>query len=251
MITAKTPLQAMSERTPDTTMSSGRLRTLPPNHVGRWSVAMTAAKAIGLIEAAAHATALERPLNRFITIHLERGELNDRAQVAVGGFLRRAGQWMASRGEAATYLWVLEHVAGTGLHAHILAHVPLEMQKDFGFKARHRWLTLSGLSPSANVIHTERVGPRGFDQAVATREQKGSHNRQLTGILRYHLKNLDPAAPMPHLDDTSAATALGIDTESSTAIYGKRCGTSQNIGATARRRWQDGKQAEWMASKTA
>jgi len=211
----------------------------PRNVVDRYTLTLSAAKVFELIAAAAHAKKIGCPLNRFISVHLDRGDLDDRAQIAVGGFLRRAGQWLGDRDIPATYLWVLEHVAGTGLHVHILIHVPPTIQKDFGFRARHAWLKLSGLTPSANVIRSEHVGPRGFDQATASKRDKASYDRQLAGVLRYHLKNIDPAAPMPGLDDTTAAAALRIDPESSTAIYGKRCGWSQNIGATARQRWRD------------
>lgn len=220
---------------PLSSMSSGPVRSHTPNTVARWSRTLADGKAVSLIEAAGHAKIIGRPLNRFITIHLDLGDLNGRAQIAVSGFLRRAGQWLGDRSVPATYLWVLEHAAGTGLHVHILIHVPPTLIMPFSLKARHAWLKLSGLTPVANVIESERFGPRGFDQAKASARDRDSYQRQLTGVMRYHLKNLDPDSPL--------AATLGIDTESSTAIYGKRCGWSQNIGATARQRWRDNRQA--------
>jgi hypothetical protein len=230
---------------PHTYKSSGRVRSWVPNRSTRFTEHLSEAKVIDLIEASVHAREIGRPLNRFITIHLERGDIVGRPQEAVGHFLRMAGQWLGDREVPSTFVWVLEQAAGTGLHAHILIHCPPELAKDFSNRARSRWLSLSSIEPRKGVIKTERVGPRGFTMARASQAERQSYQNQLQGVLRYITKAIDPEAKstlarhLPHAARPTTAELLRVEPEYCAPIYGRRCSRSQNIGATARARYDE------------
>jgi hypothetical protein len=240
--------QPLGTRRHDTYESSGKVRSHVPNHRSRYSLHLTEQHAIGLIKAAVHARNIGQPLNRFITIHLERGDLDQRthrAQDAIGRYLRLAGQWLTDRNVPITFVWVLEQAVGTGLHAHILIHVPPALAKDFGYRARSRWLSLCGIEPKQGVIRTERVGPRGFELVTATSKDRQSYLNQLQGVLRYMTKAIDPDARSTLLSQSSGASRpstaelLGIEPEYCEPIFGRRCSRSQNIGETARTRYAE------------
>lgn len=224
-------------------MSRGRVRTHTPNSQTRSSAHLTEAQLIAAVEAAAHARAIGKPLNRFVTIHLERGELPGRAQESIAAFLKPAAAWLRQRGVTLTRIWWLEHATGTGLHAHMFLHVPPELSKAFGHQARNRWLKAAGLVPHQGVIRTERIGPHGFDITNAPQRQHQSYANQLTGVVRYMGKTIDPNAisglhrHLPKSYRPTLAAALGIKPEYSHPIYGRRISVSENIGPAARKRY--------------
>lgn len=226
-----------------TLLSRNNPRCHIPNHRDRASSHLTEKQALELIEAATHARTIGRPLNRFVTIHLERGKNGRRAQEAIGHYLRMAGQWLATRGSPSTFVWVLEHAQGTGLHAHMLLHIPPEHVKQFADLARSEWLRHAGLQFAPGLIKSERVGPRGFNPTEAKDYERQSYRRSLQGTLRYMLKAIDPEAKstlaryLPHAADTTISTLLGIDTEYCQPIKGRRCSRSQNISKAARERY--------------
>lgn len=238
-------------------MSKGRVRTHVPNHRNRSSAHLKEAQIIAAIAAAVHARTLNQPLNRFVTIHLEKGELPGRAQDAVGAYLKTAGKWLRVRGVTPTYLWWLEHAVGTGLHVHMLIHVPAELRDAFSIKARHAWLRAAGLVPHAGVIRTERVEPRGIGAAGPTRRQQQSYQNQLQGVLRYMGKSIDPDATsslhrhLPLAERPTAAVALGIRPEYCHPIYGRRISVSENIGPTARKRFEAERQRDALLGQAA
>lgn len=208
----------------------------PRNHGGKWSLHLSEVQAVELVEAAAHAVIAGRPLNRFVSIHLEKGEVLGRAQDHIGVYLRLVGQWLGYRGVPATYLWVLEHAAGTGLHVHMLLHVPRALWPEYK-RRQKRWLQRAGIAPVDGVLDDQRVGPRGMDWQVGAHRR--TYKRQLTGLLRYLLKGIDSSAIASIIASERApgqkvAEALRIDPEPSTAIYGRRCSMSNNIRAKAR-----------------
>lgn len=238
-------------------MSKDRVRTHVPNHRNRSSIHLKEAQIIAAVAAAVHARTLNQPLNRFVTIHLEKGELPGRAQDAVGAYLKAAGKWLRVRGVTPTYLWWLEHAVGTGLHVHMLIHVPAELRDAFSIKARHAWLKASGLVPHAGVIRTEQVEPRGIGPTGPTKRQRQSYQNQLQGVLRYMGKSIDPDATsslhrhLPLAARPTAAVALGIKPEYCHPIYGRRISVSENIGPTARKRFEAERQRDTLLEQAA
>lgn len=224
--------------------SRGRVRSHTPNHRGRSTTHLSEGHIIAAIDAATHARTIGMPLNRFLTIHLERGELPGRAQDSIAAFLKPAAAWLRQRGIPLTRIWWLEHATGTGIHAHMFLHVPPELSEAFGHQARHRWLKAAGLVPHQGVIRTERIGPRGFDITDAPHKQHQSYANQLKGVVRYMGKTIDPEATsslhrhLPKSDRPTVATAFGIKPEYSHPIYGRRISVSENIGPAARKRFE-------------
>jgi hypothetical protein len=186
-----------------------------------------------------HAREIGRPLNRFITIHLEKAGIEIHGQEQLGKFLKLAGQWLGDRGVPATYVWVMEKGMGTGLHVHMIIHVPPILRKDFSYRARHQWPKLAKIKPLKGVIYTSppteakagRLGDAPSGQ---------SYLNQLRGALRYMLKAIDPKAASriaPLLGTT--AELLKVRPKYCSPLYGRRCSRSENIGQTARARYAE------------
>lgn len=233
------------EHNTDTLLSKGKALAAnrqAPNTRHRWTAYLDGEKAIEVVEAARHALIINRPLNLFVTIHFEKAQLSPawRAQDTISEWLKRAGQWLGLRGIPNTFLWVLEHAIGTGLHVHIMMHCPPEHQKAFKEKGKRGWASKAGMNPTdRHAIKYQRIGPRNYDPLTATREHRGTYQRQVTGVLRYHLKGLDPQETTPTVitEGKLLAGLLKIEPEYSNPIYGRRVSRSQNIGKTGRDRY--------------
>ncbi len=200
---------------------------------------MAASKALDLIDAANHARTIGLPLNFSLTVHFERGNLKPdyTPQNAIGYYLKAAAQWLNLRGIAGTYIWVMEHVMGTGRHAHILIHCPPEYQAAFRKMAKTKWLTLAGMDTTdKGTVHIERVGPRGYTVAQSAPRHQQQYFNQLKGVLKYHLKGINPYQALPKQMgiDGSVAELLGIKPEDNQPIFGRRASQSQNISKGAR-----------------
>lgn len=185
------------------------------NCASRTSDGLTAKQARLLIEAALTAHAIGRPLNRHIIVHWEGAGVPDaRAATATTAFLKYWREWL---GGATAYIWTRENGDGKGSHLHILAHLPAARRMT-GARSR-RWLErITGRAYRAGTIRTKRIG--------GSRDPDGPvYAVNLQVALAYVLKGAD----------TDTAAALGIAHEPGGCIIGKRCGTSRNIGARARR----------------
>jgi hypothetical protein len=164
------------------------------------------------------------PLTRMITIHWEA------AGVPLAGMARATGQFTDLLSKAlkrnkslSAWIWVHENCGPKGGHCHLLAHVPAVLVPVVR-KLQIGWLgRITGKPYRKNVIHSDPVGGRlGLEQS-----NPELHAANLFAALGYVLKGADP----------EAAAAFGLDRlQAGGTIIGKRCGTSQNIGATARRR---------------
>ena len=176
----------------------------------RWSAFIRPEAATNIILAAGHASKTGRDLNRFVTINFDQGELLGRAQGALGAYLKLGADWLRLRGVEATHVWVLENGPGKGLHVHILQHVPRELSPHYS-ALQKGWLRNAGLTPNkANVIRSKGI----------------KSPRALRGVLKYLLKGGHPEFLQQFCGQ--------IRGDGGSVIYGKRCGTSQNIGAKAR-----------------
>jgi hypothetical protein len=145
----------------------------------------------------------------------------------------------------ATFIWVREHVIGTGRHVHILLHCPLEYQAEFKKRAKQKWVLLAGMDKAdRDTLHFERIGPRGYAEGPASTRDRQKYLNQLKGSLKYHLKGIDPDQALPRVtgDNRPIAELLGIEPEGNQPIYGRRASQSQNISRGARERYAAGKQ---------
>lgn len=160
--------------------------------------------------AARFAYHLALPLNRFVTVDWESAECVGRMQDIQGRFLERMGKWLRYRNVIPAYLWVIEDGRVKGLHSHILVHVPSEHLSDFKRKVP-AWVD--------DDIDQSTVDVR--------RTRYGDGPSRLSGIkgrLRYILKG----------SDADVSVLLNVNLKHQGTVVGKRCGTSQCLGAKSR-----------------
>lgn len=193
------------------------------NRADRESDALTAAQVDNLMAASAHACTIERPFTRMITIHWESAgvPLHEMAK-ATGRFLDLMAKALKRHGRSTTWLWVHENGPRKGGHVHILIHVPGHLVPIVS-RSQKRWLkAITGQPYRAKVIHSEPIGGRlGLEVG-----NPDLHAANLDEALGYVLKGAYEGA----------AVRFGLDRlDPGGRIIGKRCGTSQNIGAKARR----------------
>jgi hypothetical protein len=182
---------------------------------GRTSDGLTLEKARQLIAATETARSIGRPLNRHITVHWEAAGVADSgAAKATTALLKYLREWLGGR---TAYVWARENGDGKGSHLHILAHIPAGRRMN-GVRSR-RWIErIAGRPYRPGTIRTRRITGSGDPEGQV-------YAANLGAALAYVLKGATP----------DVAAALGIDREPGGRIIGKRCGTSRNTGANARR----------------
>ena len=198
------------------------------NRADRESHALTAAHIANLVAAERHARVIGLPFTRMITIHWQAAgvALADMVK-ATGRFLDMLTKAIARHGNKTAWLWTLENGDQKGGHCHLLIHVPAGLVSSIT-RLQKGWLyRVTGNPYRARVIHSKPIGGRlGLE----------------TGNPELHAINLHVAfgyickgAPQAVLD----AFSLERKHEPGGRIIGKRCSTSQNIGATARKQRND------------
>ena len=192
------------------------------NRADRESEALTAAQVASLIAATAHAQAIGLPFTRMITIHWQSAGVPLANMVwATGRFVDLLSKAIARFGSRTAWLWVHEGGREKGGHCHLLAYVPPEFVTRLK-RLQMRWLRLITDRPYKDkVIRSKPIGGR-LGLELSNPEL---HAANLVAALCYHLKGLRP--------EHSSGFALPR-LEPGGRVIGKRCGTSQNIGAKAR-----------------
>ena len=197
------------------------------NHANRESHALTAAQVGNLKAAERHAGRIGLPFNRMITIHWQSAGLPLSGMTrATGRFTDLMSKALARHGSCTAWLWTHENVLGSGHdkggHCHLLAHVPADLVRVVTALQRGWLRRITGQPYRARVIHSEPIGGRlGLDVG-----NPDLHAVNLDAALAYVLKGAS----------REAASQFGLDRlEPSGRVIGKRCGTSQNIGAKARK----------------
>lgn len=193
------------------------------NRADRESHALTAAQIGNLKAAERHAGKIGLPFTRMISIHWQA------AGVPLAGMAKATGRFtdlmtkaLARHGSGTAWLWAHENCGPKGGHCHLLAHVPADLVSRMTALQRG-WLRRITLQPyRARVIHSKPIGGRlGLEAG-----NPELHAINLQVALAYVLKGASPqAASRFHLERL----------DSGGRIIGKRCGTSQNIGANARK----------------
>lgn len=182
------------------------------------------AKQVGNLQAAVeHAALLGLPLNRMITVHWESGGINPARMVkATGRFLDLLTRWLARRGTRTAWVAVHENGPGKGAHAHLLVHVPPSLVKALGGRQRAWLRRICGRPYRDGVIHSRPVG--GLLGAEQSNQPAFAAN--LAEALSYLTKGAEPLA----------AALCGLHRlDGGGPVIGRRCSTSQNIGAKARK----------------
>lgn len=89
---------------------------------------LTKQQAIRIKQAAEHACAQNRPLNRHWTIMLKDTQAEQNAQAFIHCITNQTRKWLQRRGKSHAYIWVLENGIAKGLHIHMLSHIPNGLQ---------------------------------------------------------------------------------------------------------------------------
>ena len=193
------------------------------NRADRVSLVLTHAIARTIISGAYQARALGLPLNRFITIHLERARICDAdAAAAIGKIMKLATDWMRRKGKVIAYAWVRENDAGNGSkgsHVHILCHCPETIPIG---RMWRRWLrNVTGRPYRAKTIKSKPVGATLGLYAKNPVE----YSQNLDRVLAYICKGVT----------SKDAAMLGLRRYNEGGrIIGKRASVSENIGKNSR-----------------
>jgi hypothetical protein len=162
-------------------------------------------QAQNLIEAIGFARRIGLPLNEFITIQWSRADPGADPVARLKTMLDRAREWFRRRDLELTYIYVHEHGDLGLLHSHIMIHLPGE-----------HW-------PAFDSMVCQWMDSECHEHLIET---KPVHDE--LGLIRYLLKGVEPSG---------WSRSWGIQTQDQGVIQGKRCGTSENIGAAARTRY--------------
>lgn len=193
------------------------------NRADRESLALTTAQVANLKAAERHAGAIGLPFTRMMSIHWEAaGVPLEGMTKATGRFIDLLSKALARYGSGTAWLWVQENGDGKGAHCHILVHVPARLVRLITGLQRGWLRKITGQPYRARVINSKPIGGRlGLEVG-----NPALHAVNLEVALAYLLKGASP----------EAANQFGLDRlQHGGRVIGKRCGTSQNIGAKARR----------------
>lgn len=194
------------------------------------SAGLSPSQAANLIDGAAMAMAMGRPLNGFWTIHWAGLGLSDnQAGQASQTLLRQARDWLRDNGAAAAWVWVRENDTASerkGAHLHALVHVPLSLRPKFARRLQ-RWCTAAAGCKRyvAKASRFKPVGPRvGCEIALPE-----VYRANLREVVAYLLKGV-PESAAGGLDriwqgDGAAMPNLG----SGGFVSGKRAGMSRAL----------------------
>lgn len=193
------------------------------NRADRESHALTAAQIANLKAAERHAEKIGLPFTRMISIHWQAAEVPLAGMAkATGRFIDLMTKALARHGSGTAWLWTHENGDGKGGHCHMLAHVPADLVRVIAGLQRGWLKRITGKPYRRRVIHSKPIGGRlGLEAG-----NPDLHAINLKVALSYVLKG------------ASSAAALQFDLERlepGGRVIGKRCGTSQNIGAKARK----------------
>lgn len=175
--------------------------------------ALSGHQVTGVIQAALHAVRIEVPLNRHVTLRLERAGIPETEAVkAIGSFLTRFRDWLRKQGHRTAFTWVRENGPAIGTHVHILLHLPDGVS--LGSHRFRRWIeAISGKSYRAGTIKTKRISASAYMQNLGV-------------LVGYLCKGAS----------REVAWSIGLEQlKPGGWIVGKRAGWSENIGAKARR----------------
>lgn len=192
---------------------------------GTFSTCLNARQVTEIYSAGHFAAQTNTPLNRFITIHLEKGGVVGEYEIVISHFLKQAGDWLRRKGRSLNYIWVREAGFDKGEHVHILMHLPPDLPRAFANRQR-QWLTQAGVEPRKNVIKTMPIG-LSYKHCFYGVQYGQSYDAHLQQTLAYVLKESEPGALF----------SLGIvRLLQQSSLKGQRYSVSTALGPAARRK---------------
>jgi hypothetical protein len=189
----------------------------------RRSTALRAKDCENLLLAARQAIRIGKPLNRMLTVHFDKAGIPDPVK-ATGQLLKLMGDWLRCYDTAITAVWVRESGSAKGEHVHILLCVPPPILVSFS-RMQRGWFRIIGAKWRRGVYLSRPIG--GSHKAAFSEASIDLYEQALTGALHYLLKGADLEAMATH-----RISKRGDGGE----LWGKRCGTTENIGRAARLR---------------
>lgn len=192
------------------------------NRADRVSHGLTTAHVANLKAAERHARRIGLPFNRMVSIHWEAAGVSLHSMSkATGRYLDCLTKTLARHGARTAWLWVHENGAGKGGHCHVLVHIPAALVGKVTALQRGWLRRITGTPYRARVIRSKPIGGLlGLEKG-----NPDLHAVNLGAAMSYILKGADAEA---------AAQSRFERLEPCGKVVGKRCGTSQNIGAKAR-----------------
>lgn len=193
------------------------------NRADRESLGLNHGQVANLKAAKEHAYRIGLPFTRMVTIHWQAAGVPLKSMVvATGRYTDLLSKTLARHDCESAYVWVHEGGHGKGGHCHLLAHVPAELVPVIS-RLQRGWLRRITAQPYRNgVILSRPIGGRlGLEK-----NNPELHAANLEVAFAYLCKG----APQAILD------YFGIEREHRPGglVIGRRCSTSQNIGAKAR-----------------
>ena len=196
----------------------------PHNSGLRESTSLSCKQVNNLIEATIYADLLALPFTRMITIHWEAAGIQLlNMSWATYRYTNLLAKTLARHGSQTSWVWVHEGGPDKGGHCHLLVHVPAALVSVV-MRLQKKWLrAITGQPYRKRAIHSKPIGGRlGIELS-----NPNLHAVNVDNALSYLLKGAND----------SAAKEFGLSRlEPGGRIIGKRCGTSQNLGITARTR---------------
>lgn len=191
---------------------------------GRRSTALRLSEVRNIMAAAVFTAEEHRPLNRHTTVHFDAAGIADPV-AAIRSYMKLARDWLHTQGAPFAYIWVRESGKAKGEHAHILMHVPSHLISQFARRERG-WRKRIGAERRKGSFHSTPIG-RSYRHAEIGVQYGQSYADALAGMIGYLVKSADPRA----------VRALKLTrVEPGGELCGKRSGTSENIGRSARER---------------
>lgn len=169
-----------------------------------------------IIQATGYADQVGLPLNRHLTIGWEHAQCIGRVQDIQAKFLERFSKWIRYHGGIPAYVWSIENGPVLGYHSHIFCHVSSALLTDFK-KMVPRWI--DGEPDQSGATKTFKVTTIKYGAGVR-------RLNRLKGVTRYILKAAN--------DETAELFGIIQEPQKAGVVFGKRLGTSQNIGRAAR-----------------
>ncbi len=159
----------------------------------------------------------------MVTVHWQAAGLPLSAMTsATGRFLDLLTKALARSGSRTSWIWVHENGDEKGGHCHLMFHVPARLVGKLN-RLAIKWLgIITGRPYRARVIRSRPIGGRlGIEVS-----QPELHLVNLDAAMAYVLKGATPVA----------GKLFGLDRlDPGGLVVGRRCSTSQNIGAKARK----------------
>ena len=189
---------------------------------GRRSTALRLREVENILAAADNTAREQRGLNRFTTIHFEAAKVRDPVR-AIGRLMKLAGDWLRTKGAMLAYVWVRESGERKGEHVHILWYVRPDLIKEFA-KLERGWRKRLGAKRARGAFKSKPVGVN-YRHGAHQIQYGQDYRTALAGVLDYIVKGAEPKA-LQALELTQS--------DPGGELWGKRSGTSENIGRTAR-----------------